>query len=155
MLVFRLVISPAFACIPVLYNAVHAYAEHIHFGKKVVDGLGKELFAAYAVNLRFCIVGQKEPHSSFWVNHSGILQEIEGFYNRMGVDRHLQRHFPDGRDLLARQPLARENAGKAIVDNLSVYGFVGLEVHLLLILVSADSAGCEPAEDNVDNESDD
>ena len=121
------------ACFPVLYNTVHAYTEHIHFGKEMVKSLGEELFAAYAVNLRFGVVGQKEPHSSFGVNHSGILQEIEGFYHRVGVDRHLQSHFPDGRNLLARQPLARENAGEALVDNLSVYWFVGLEVHLLLV----------------------
>ncbi len=104
-------------------------SEHTHLREHVGKHRREKFLAQRRVDTLLGIGSDIESHSATGLYDIMLLQVVERFQDGVCIDCHLQGELTHRGHTVPLLPLAAYYSGEAVIDNLSVYGSLGIEVH--------------------------
>lgn len=148
--------TSAAAGIPCFGYIADCDSEHTHLREHIGKHRREEFLAQRCVDTLLGIRSHIESHSAPWFYDIVLLQVVECFQDCVSIYSHLQCELTHRGHTVAFLPLSSYNPGKAIIDNLPVYGSLGIEVHsftfqLTSYLPVSDLTESHPPEEQCDS----
>lgn len=109
---------------------VNCYAEHLHFAEQCRESGGVELLTPCRQHLVLGIVGEEVAHAAFREYDVVLLKIFKRLQDSMGVHGHLHCQLAHRGYFRLGEPLAGYDAIERVVNDLPVYGFVVVEIHI-------------------------